>query len=39
MRLWKQLAIAIVFVPVLASAQYKDLDSANSNISPRPQQR
>jgi hypothetical protein len=33
MRLWKQLAIAIVFVPVLASAQYKDLDSANSNIS------
>lgn len=33
MRLWRQLAIAIAFVPVLASAQYKDLDSANSNIS------
>jgi len=33
MKLWKQLAIAIAFVPVLASAQYKDLDSANSNLS------
>jgi hypothetical protein len=33
MKLWKQFAIVIAFLPVLASAQYKDLDSANANLS------
>ena len=32
MRLWKTVAIAIFLMPVIASAQFKDLDSAMSNL-------
>src|SRR5581483_7033682 len=33
MRLWSKIAIALAFVPLVASAQYKDLDSALSSLS------
>ncbi len=32
MRLWSKIAIALAFVPLIASAQYKDLDVALSNL-------
>ena len=32
MRLWSKIAIALAFVPLIASAQYKDLDTALSNL-------
>ena len=32
MRLWSKIAIALAFVPLVASAQYKDLDTALSNL-------
>ena len=32
MRLWSKIAIVLAFVPLLASAQYKDLDTALSNL-------
>lgn len=32
MRLWKRLAVVIAFVPLMASAQFKDLDTAMSNL-------
>lgn len=32
MRLWTRFAILVAFVPLVASAQYKDLDSAMSNL-------
>jgi hypothetical protein len=32
MKLWSRIAIALVFVPLIASAQYKDLDTALSNL-------
>ena len=32
MRLWTKVAIALAFVPIIASAQYKDLDTAVSNL-------
>lgn len=33
MRLWTRIAIGVIFVPLIASAQYKDLDAAMSNLS------
>src|SRR5258708_31386804 len=32
MRLWTRFAFALVFLPVVASAQFKDLDSAMSSL-------
>ena len=32
MRLWSKIAIVLAFVPLMASAQYKDLDVALSNL-------
>jgi hypothetical protein len=32
MRLWSKIAIVLAFVPLIASAQYKDLDVALSNL-------
>ena len=32
MKLWSKIAILLVFVPLVASAQYKDLDAALSNL-------
>ena len=32
MRLWNKIAIILAFVPLIASAQYKDLDVALSNL-------
>ncbi|HEX9500798.1 MAG TPA: hypothetical protein VGA10_04020 [Thermoanaerobaculia bacterium] len=32
MRLWSKIAIALAFVPLIATAQYKDLDVALSNL-------
>ncbi len=32
MKLWSRIAIALAFVPLVASAQYKDLDVALSNL-------
>lgn len=32
MKRWRKVAIALAFVPVIASAQYKDLDTAVSNL-------
>jgi hypothetical protein len=32
MRLWKRMALIIAFVPLMASAQFKDLDTAMSNL-------
>ena len=32
MRVWTKVAIALAFVPLVASAQYKDLDAAVSNL-------
>jgi hypothetical protein len=32
MKLWSKIAIALAFVPLVASAQYKDLDVALSNL-------
>jgi hypothetical protein len=32
MRLWSKIAIVLAFVPLVASAQYKDLDVALSNL-------
>jgi hypothetical protein len=32
MRLWSKIALVLAFVPLMASAQYKDLDSALSNL-------
>ena len=32
MRLWTKIALALAFVPLVASAQYKDLDSAASSL-------
>jgi hypothetical protein len=32
MRLWSKIAIILAFVPLIASAQYKDLDTALSNL-------
>ncbi len=32
MRLWTKLAVVLAFVPLMASAQYKDLDTAMSNL-------
>jgi hypothetical protein len=32
MRLWTKVAIALAFVPLVASAQFKDLDTAVSNL-------
>src|SRR5260370_2726249 len=32
MRLWSKIAIILAFVPLIASAQYKDLDVALSNL-------
>lgn len=32
MKLWTKVAFLLAFVPLIASAQYKDLDSAVSNI-------
>src|SRR5437899_3105747 len=32
MRLWSRIAILLAFVPLLASAQYKDLDTALSSL-------
>ena len=32
MKLWSKIAIVLVFVPLIASAQYKDLDTALSNL-------
>ena len=31
-RLWTRIALALAFVPVIASAQFKDLDTAMSNL-------
>ena len=31
-RLWTRMALAMAFVPVIASAQFKDLDTAMSNL-------
>lgn len=33
MRLWSKIAIVLALVPLAASAQYKDLDTAMSNLS------
>ena len=32
MRLWSKIALVLAFVPLMASAQYKDLDTALSNL-------
>src|SRR5437763_6361347 len=32
MRLWSKIAILLAFVPLIASAQYKDLDTALSSL-------
>ncbi len=32
MRVWTKLAFALLFVPMVASAQFKDLDAAMSNL-------
>jgi hypothetical protein len=32
MRLWTKAALVLAFVPVIASAQFKDLDTASSNL-------
>jgi hypothetical protein len=32
MRLWTKMAFALLFVPLIASAQFKDLDTAMSNL-------
>jgi len=32
MRLWSKIAIVLAFVPLVVSAQYKDLDTALSNL-------
>lgn len=32
MKLWTRVAFALLFVPLVASAQYKDLDTALSNL-------
>jgi len=32
MKLWTKIALALAFVPLIASAQFKDLDSAVSNL-------
>lgn len=32
MKLWTKIALALAFVPLIASAQYKDLDTAVSNL-------
>jgi hypothetical protein len=32
MRIWSKIAIILAFVPLIASAQYKDLDAALSNL-------
>ena len=32
MRLWTKIAFALLFVPLVASAQFKDLDAAMSNL-------
>ncbi|HEX9407592.1 MAG TPA: hypothetical protein VF975_09775 [Thermoanaerobaculia bacterium] len=32
MKLWSKIAILLAFVPLIASAQYKDLDTALSNL-------
>lgn len=32
MRLWTRLAFAMLFVPLVASAQFRDLDAAMSNL-------
>lgn len=32
MRLWTKIALALLFVPLIASAQFKDLDAAMSNL-------
>lgn len=32
MKLWTRIALALVFLPVIASAQYRDLDSALSSL-------
>ncbi len=32
MKLWSKIAIVLAFVPLVASAQYKDLDAALSNL-------
>jgi hypothetical protein len=32
MRLWSRIAILLAFVPLIAAAQYKDLDSAMSSL-------
>ena len=32
MRLWTKMAFVLLFVPLLASAQFKDLDTAMSNL-------
>ncbi|MGZ5476622.1 MAG: DUF4783 domain-containing protein [Thermoanaerobaculia bacterium] len=32
MRLWTKIALALLFVPLVASAQFKDLDAAMSNL-------
>ena len=31
-RLWTRMALALAFFPVIASAQFKDLDTAMSNL-------
>jgi hypothetical protein len=33
MRLWTKMALMLLFVPLVASAQFKDLDAAMSNLS------
>lgn len=33
MRLWTKIAVALAFVPLVASAQFKDLDQAMGNLS------
>ena len=32
MRLWSRIAVALVFVPLVASAQFSDLDAALQNL-------
>lgn len=33
MKLWSKIAVVLAFLPLVASAQYKDLDTALSNLS------
>jgi hypothetical protein len=33
MKLWSKIAVVLAFVPLVASAQYKDLDTALANLS------